>query len=206
MNNYTNHQLLLQDFFAEVFGLQLDWLESATPFPFPGYTWMFNPEEMDCQRLYEYVCSHFKIVPGSWLSLTEKSLQVVSLPRRSGRGYFFCYRTSQLPDQEYLHVSQEECEKNEIVVMTVKEYILATAFYRYSSGQFLDLYSETILAEHWFYGGVDAGMVYGFHQHRGRNPSGHDPEGYDGLCLFNGSSKYRSRTLGPRKIFLQNNN
>jgi hypothetical protein len=193
---------LLETFFARVLGFQLDLKGLALPATRPGFVSMVKPVGLTSRELYEKISEHFEVIPGSWLKLEDKNLKLSCPQPRPEGAYVFSYRDRQFVDEEYKGMSQEEVAKIDLSFMTVSEYLLATAFSRFVHDEFLDLYTETILAEHWCYGGIPAGMVYGFHQHRRRNPEGHDPDGYDGLCLFNGPSEAKLKNCGPREVFL----
>jgi hypothetical protein len=193
---------LLETFFASVLGLQLN-LEGLTlPVARPGLASMVKPAGLTSRELYEKISEHFEVIPGSWLKLEDKNVKLSCPQPRPDGAYVFSYRDRQFTDEEHIGMSQKEVAKIGLSFMTIPEYLLATAFTRFVRGEFLDLYTETILAEYWCYGGIPAGMVYGFHQHRGRNPEGHDPEGYNGLCLFNGPPEAKLKTCGPREVFL----
>lgn len=194
--------LLLQDFFAAILDVELDLLKIQPPVISPGCIWMVNPEGLLLQKIYKNIGERFAVVPGSWLKLTSENLALSCPQIRPTGTYVFSYRHRQSPDEEYIGMSQEEAGKINLSFMTVQEYLLATAFNKFVHNEFLDSYSETVLAEYWRCGGIHAGMVYGFHQHRGRNPEGHDPEGYDGVCLFNGPPQARIKSCGPREVFL----
>ena len=196
------NQSLLETFFASVFGLQVNLAGLTFPNLPAGRVSLVKPEELSLQETHEKVSKHFEVIPGSWLKLEEGNLRLSCHQSRPPGTYVFSYRDRQFTDEEYRGMSQEEAAKVGLSFMTIQEYLLATAFNRFVHNEFLDLYTETILAECWWYGGVSAGMVYGFHQHRGRNPEGHDPEGYDGLCLFNGPPEAKSKSCGPREVFL----
>lgn len=191
--------LLLQDFFAGIFDIELDLPKFKIPDVSEGFAWMVKPEGLSSQRIYEKVGEHLNVVPGSWLKICDENL-ALSCPQVRPQGtYVYSYRDTQSPDEEYLGLSQEEVAKISLSFMLIPEYLLATAFNKFVRNEFFDLYTETILAEYWCYGGIPAGMVYGFHQHRGRNPEGHDREGYDGVCLFNGIPHQKISHAGPRK-------
>jgi hypothetical protein len=191
---------LLNEFFVTLFDIRLDFEEIEFPVIQPGFTAMVNPARLTRQEIYEKIGTHFKVVPGSWLKLSGNNLRHSYPQERPVGTYAFSYLESPTPDAFTLGLSQEKVATTGMPIMLTQEYLLATGFNKFLHGEFFDLYSETILAEYWCYGGIPAGMVYGFHQHRGRNPEGHDPEGYDGLCIFNGNPGQSIRTAGPRRV------
>lgn len=194
------YALLVQDFFAGIFDTEIDPSRILMPVIPPGFLWMVMPKGLASAKIYEKIEEHLNVVPGSFLKLEEKNLMLSCPQERPIGTYVYSYSGEQSPDVEYVGMSQEDVAKIKLSFMTIPEYLLATAFNKFRCNEFLDLYSETILAECWSFGGMNAGMVYGFHQHRGRNLKGHDPEGYDGVCLFSGPPAARSSTLGIRKV------
>lgn len=164
---------------------------------------MVHPEGLTRREMYGKIAEHFRVVPGAWLKLDDENV-ALSCPQVIPNGtYTFSYVDDLRPDEECLGMSQEDTAEANMPCMTISEYLLGTAFNKFLRNEFWDLYSETVLAEYWNYFGTHAGMVYGFHQHKGRNPTGHEPYGYDGICLFNGPPKARGEKCGPRKVLRQ---
>lgn len=193
----------LQEFYAQVFDWKFDPSKFKLPDERAGFVWLVLPETLVRQQMYDVIARHFSTTPSaSWLSLSGTATRAILSQSRPPGTYFFAYRDSQTPDAAYLGMSQEDAGAKDLLWMRVDEYLLATSFRKFLYGEFLDLYSETWLAENWFLSNIDSGMVYGFYQHRGRNPQGYDPEGYEGVCLFNGPPKLRIKTAGPREITL----
>lgn len=188
----------LEDFFGQVFNENINFSGVVFPSSVAGCICMVNPPSLTTEKVLRDLAKYADVVAGTWLSLKEENLIQVDSTIRPQDMYSFSYLDSQIP--EIFGVSQDEVVTQGVSFMTVKEYLLATGFNYFRTGSFWDTETETVLAECWNYGTVNSGMVYGFYQHRGRNPEGHDPEGYNGICLFNGGSAFKIKTAGVRKV------
>ncbi|MEN9852367.1 MAG: hypothetical protein RI996_310 [Candidatus Parcubacteria bacterium] len=174
MQPAPTHKEDLTRFFFEVFGLEVD-LDDANLDASDGEIAMFNPNILTASELVKQGCKHFKLSdPYFYKSLDE----VRDTSVRPNGEYVFVYKDS--PARDLPGVSYNQAKKQNLCILNLVEYILATFFSKWKTGKFLDISGWTRLDALWFDDGVVGadwlgGRLYFGWRDRGRSNTNGGP-------------------------------
>lgn len=110
------------------------------------------------------------------------------MQKRPSGIYTLAYHESDTPDNKHLDKSQNQALKEGFLFADHEEYLLITAYNRFTKGNFMDTYPKvTHTSSRWF----DGYLVYGCWL------SDHSK-----LCLSHGDVNCPDPNDGPRELFL----
>jgi len=179
---------LIEQYFAEVLGYNLD----LSSFVFPekeGFaTYMAVPTDLNEDQIFSRITTYFKVGQYAYQSPVADNINRKIEQKRSQGLYVFAHAGGDEPDAKHLGKSYDDAMTVNMTFMNPKEYLLATGFHRWvNKDHFMDVKGWTRTSSLWSGGR----LVYGYWS-----------LSVSGLCLDGGGRAGRRSDCGPRELFL----
>lgn len=182
-NGNPEHILLLEKFYREV--LRKEVLFSDIIFPERNDVTgrMVVIPELNFDEMIENIASFFNVNECRY----KKNDNIQKMQQRPSGIYAFSYAETDEPDNKHCGKSQNDALKDCFLFADHIEYVLMTAFYKFTKGKFMDVKGWTSTSSRWSDGRLLDGRCH---------------SGNFGLVLDDGDVDYSLLGRCPRELFL----